>query len=181
MKNSFFLLLALTLTSPAVAFGSGVRAESRSYTYSCGYFSSAYADVQIHYRNHALSWGVKVELIGGVEGYRVQNVAGDSMQRRFDWEHERSMVMPAVAPYEWSSTFAIQTAQRSSNLFIDGFDFVFKITHPDGRIEYDNGLNVNGTNSFYRLTFSRNRSRCMTQDGERPVFTENLVEVVRSI
>lgn len=133
-----FLLAGMAGVTSGV-FASEPQVQVRSFTNSCGYYSSRLADVQVSYQNEALEWGVRVQLVYGAEGETVRSGGSSVVFERFDWDQQAEKTMVASGPFQWSTQFRLPVAYRSSPKFIDGLDFVFQIVHADGRIEYDNG------------------------------------------
>ncbi len=173
--NVVFLILA-GLHSIS-AFAADVFVSGRSYTHSCRYWTNSDTDLLVTYENSDLPWGVTVELVGGLEG---QTFQGGGRQTRFEWARFSTRVMPASAPWQWQSRFTIGTAMRSSPVFYDGFNFVFKIHHPDGTVQWDKGSATDW--AFYRVSFAPLRSQCLwSGDDPKPEFQElGVVRVPRA-
>ncbi len=131
-------VLALVLMCvSATAFAGGTTARARAVTYSCGYYSSQEAEVELRYVNTNLPWGTSVTLIYGWGGY--YSAPNGTPPNLFDWENTASKDAPATAPYTWGATVKSQIAARSSPKFYERLDFVWEVHLPDGSVFYEKG------------------------------------------
>lgn len=177
MKIKSLPIFLITFFASAPCFASVVSSKSRSYTHSCSYFSTAHADLRITYKNDALPWGVKIELIGGSEGTR----ANGAEQESFTWHNRhKAMIMPAVAPYQWQAELSLLVTERSSPEYVKGYDFYFQITYPDGTVEIDKGAEEEINKGYYRVFFDESKRDCVDGlDGKKPNFHSTKVEIFK--
>ena len=117
----FASILALSaLYLPTVAHANDVEATSRTYTYSCGYFSNQVSEIEIVLKNNDLFWGTKVEAIFGYEGYTAQS--GDRPRIPFEWTNEQVQSVEATGPSTWTFKHVANVHDRSSPKFIEALN-----------------------------------------------------------
>lgn len=167
MKRLTISILLLTVLASGSALAAEVSGKSRTFTYSCGYFSSQVSDVEISYHNPDLEWGVIVQMIYGYEGVDVRGGGDDVRRVRIEWQRESRDVVVASAPYTWTAKMQVPVHYRSSSTFYDTLNFVYRLIHPDGRIEFDNGTDAPW--GFYKLKLAGNGG-CYDQTNPLPEF-----------
>ncbi|MCE9671665.1 hypothetical protein LY474_28045 [Myxococcus stipitatus] len=148
--SSRALVLALLFTSTS-AFAGSQWVEARTVLNTCGYFSTAQAEVTLTYRNDDLPWGTSVFLIYGWGG------------STFDWAPAPQTVeVPAVAPYHWGTKVTSVIRARSSTEYTS-INYVWKVVLPDGHEFYEKG---NGsTYGYYAANFSQVPMPCTNTAG----------------
>lgn len=149
------LALAVLCVS-ATAFAGETSARARAVTYSCGYYSSQEAEVELSYRNYDLPWGTWVTLIYGWGGKVL--AGGDAPPNYFAWENTSAKEAPATAPWTWGTTVRSQIAARSSPKYYEQVDFVWEVHLPDGSVFYEKG-NTSALGS-YKADFSGVPNAC---------------------
>ena len=173
MKLFASILTLSALYLPTVARANDVEATSRTYTYSCGYFSNQVSEIEIVLKNNDLFWGTKVEAIFGYEGYTAQS--GNRPRIPFEWTNEQVQSVEATGPSTWTFKHVANVHDRSSPRFVEALNITFRITHADGGVSYENG---SGTPwGFYRVILARNGG-CTSPNYPLPDFETSQVQIV---
>lgn len=154
LRNVFALVLMFVSST---AFAAQTTAQARAVLRSCGYYSTQEVEVGLSYQNTTLPWGTSVELHYGWGGYE------SSPTNPFDWRDSTSVAVPATAPYTWGVTVTKQIAARSSPVFFEHIDFVWKVSLPDGSVFYEKGNN--STWGYYKADFSQVARPCTSTAG----------------
>lgn len=140
------MTLALLLATPTAFAGVTVTAE-------CADFGFSYSRYRFTVRtDRAVEAGAEMRLVSGYHG--TGSVNSGPSEPDFSW-FELSESEPLATAADGSSSVNLEVYYMATGGHLKDLDFAFKIKHPDGRIEWDNG--TPGTEGYedahYRTTF----------------------------
>jgi len=167
-----FLIFSALLSLPTLHAGE-IEALSRTYSHSCGYFSNRVSEVEIIYKNNDLGWGTKIEAIYGYEGYLAHS--SNPFRVPFEWREERIETIQASGPHTWAFTHFAYIHDRSSPKYIEAINIVFRVTHPNGTVVYENGTQTPW--GFYRILLASDAG-CVSDGVPLPRFESSVVQLV---
>ncbi len=142
----WIILSALVFGLPAFAAETRVEAFRQSSS-GCAYFSSVTGRLKLSYENRDLPWGSRVELIYGFEERSNRN---NAVTR--NWVDREQVEVPAVAASLWGIELSRAVESRGAPAALRALQFVWKLTLPDGSIQYDRGTDA--PMGYYRASFA---------------------------
>lgn len=157
MRQILLVLIFILSGLPAYA-ATQVSARKRSST-DCTYFSQIYVDTKLTYLNPSLPWGTKVELVSGLKKVSHWSHAGT---RVIDWQFTETTTAPAISDYTWEVIRTTTFAVRGVEYIGAALQFVWKITLPDGTIQYDKGSS--SLYGYYEVDFESLNMACDSLD-----------------
>lgn len=104
----------------------------------CGYSGGKVA-FKVRYQNDTLPWGVKVELLRGFAGQEWCGGCEPAYHNFYDWRDQKFVEMTPAAPWMWSATTEAFGGDSVAGGQYDAFEFVVRLTYPDGSVRWENG------------------------------------------
>jgi hypothetical protein len=114
-------------------FVENVKAEGRTYTHSCGYYSNSEAEARILFRPDPVDYGTRIFIEYGWAGVDASN------QQSFSWKNRAEKEMELMERGLWYHDFNQVIAERSSPVIISGLNFAFRIEEPGKAPRYLGG------------------------------------------
>lgn len=167
MKLNYFILAFCLTLSCFAGEGEYLSLSGRSYTNSCGYYSSTMGDYKVKFQSVKLPWGSKVTLVYGWKGYRTES---NGFNQNFNWANKNEMEMSAVSGWTWETTVKdVVLHSRSSNQYLTGFQFVLKLEVPGRDVRYVKGTTY--APSYFQAPAQLYGNPCVDASRPLPEFT----------
>lgn len=83
--------------------------------------------------------GARVYLLYGLDGFEVKYKNGELVREEFRWRDQNTLELTGNVEEGWSGLIHAVVSQRSSDVYVNGVDFIFKIVKSSGEEVFEKG------------------------------------------